>query len=125
MADVLQFWHISCRSDIENMDWALTWELLKLYKLLNIYAPKASTSAWDFIFNNFFSTYIYIYIYIYPYTYIYIYIYIYVYLYIHKYLYIDILKPNSQLDSYQYSFKSTQIGLVYTMQRILLWWITY
>ena len=42
------------------MEWALTWELLKLCKLLNIYAPKASTSAWYFTFNNFFfSTYIY------------------------------------------------------------------
>ena len=42
------------------MEWALTWELLKLCKLLNIYAPKASTSAWDFTFNNFFFwTYIY------------------------------------------------------------------
>ena len=41
MAEVLQFWHISCRFDIENMEWALTWELLKLS---NIYALKASTS---------------------------------------------------------------------------------
>ena len=39
------------------------------------------------------------------------YIYIYVYLYIHIYLYIDILKPNSELDSYQYSFKSSQLDL--------------
>ena len=58
MAEVLQFWHISCRFDIENMAWALTWELLKLCPLSNIYAPKASTSAWGFTFSNFFS-YIY------------------------------------------------------------------
>ena len=65
MAEVLQFWHISCRFDIENMEWALTWELLELCKLLNIYAPKASTSTKDFTFNDFFLLYIYIYIYIY------------------------------------------------------------
>ena len=65
MAEVLQFWHISCRFDIENMEWALAWHLLKLCKLSNIYAPKASASAWDFAFNNFFFwTCIYIYIYI-------------------------------------------------------------
>ena len=58
MAEVLQFWHISCRFDIENMAWALTWELLKLCKLSIIYAAKASFSAWGFTFNNFFSTYI-------------------------------------------------------------------
>ena len=53
-----QFWYISCRFDTEHMEWASTWELLKLCKLSNIYAPKASTSAWGFTFNNFFS-YIY------------------------------------------------------------------
>ena len=58
MAAVLQFWHVSCRFDIENMEWALTWESLKLCKLSNIYAPKASTSTLDFTFNNFFSLYI-------------------------------------------------------------------
>ena len=36
-------------------EWALTWELLKLCKLSNIYAPKARTSAWGFTLNNFFS----------------------------------------------------------------------
>ena len=109
MAAVLQFWHVSCRFDIENMEWALTWESLKLCKLSNIYAPKASTSTLDFTFNNFFSLYIdkrdeieiplvktnYFpnqfqlrpfsrnmanYIYIYIYIYLYIYIYIYIYI---------------------------------------------
>ena len=35
-----------------------TWELLKFCKLSNIYASKASTSTWDFTFNNLFFSYI-------------------------------------------------------------------
>ena len=56
---VHQFWYISCRFDIEHMEWASTWELLKLCKLSNIYDPKASTSAWGFTFNNFFFLYLF------------------------------------------------------------------
>ena len=85
MAEVLQFWHISCRFDIENLEWAVTWELLKLCKLMNIYTPKASTSAWGFTLT-FFVIFIYIYIYIYIYLY---YIYIYVYIYYIYYIYIQ------------------------------------
>ena len=99
MVEILQFWHISCRFDIENMmEWALTWELLKLYKLSNIYGPKASTSAQGFTFNNFFFLNIYIYIYKYinilyykyinKYIYKYIYIYIHTHTHTHTYIYI-------------------------------------
>ena len=58
MVEGLKFWHISCRFDIKNMEWALIRELQKLCKLSNIYTPKASTSAWGFTLNKFFS-YIY------------------------------------------------------------------